>query len=621
MIKKRYQILLLLSFMILLVSCGGTRQQRNMLSRAEHLLNNHPDSSLKILDSAKNEAPNFSRSLRMRYELLHAAAQNKAYINFTSDSVMKEVVDYYDSHGTANEQLQAHYVLGCVYFKLNDSPRAMSCLHEAVERADTASDKCDFNLLSRVYNVMGYIYGRQLDSRNSLRQLSFAYKYALRSKDTLLAINCYEQRVDAYFNLKMADSVISICKRVSAMYRQINMNKESAVALSPSLFEHLEQGNIVMAKSELDYIEQQPEIFEKNGKLSENLNLYYFKGAYYMSIGRMDSAEYYFRRGLNSEEDMTNKVELNRGMYLLYKKVGEKDSTVKYVETWNSLQDSLYSTLSTSTLQQMQSLYDYSKSQEIAETKSEEARIASNKFYMALLIVVVLLFTFYEFFIYYKRKKNKEIQQLSENLLGRLTELDFLRNENCQNLEDLGLKQAEYDRLCEQSESDKNLLSLKEEELNSIKDLVTQDKELLQKKAFEIFEMKQILERYKRVYSQTERKTIIDELCESPIITKLKKLAVKGNHASETDLKELKQLIRKSYTGFYMTLYEGSFHLSDRERLICILVKFGFETSLIANLLDSSSSAISNSKKIILSKLFKKDGGAKDFDSEMEMLE
>jgi len=619
--RKRYDILLLLSFMIFLVSCGDTRQQRNMLSRAERLMNNHPDSALKILDSARNEAPNYPRSLRMKYELLHAAAQNKAYINFTSDSVMKEVVDYYDSHGTANEQLQAHYVLGCVYRDLNDAPKALQCYQDAVDKADTTSEDCNYNLLSRVYNVMGYIYGRQLDPKNSLRLLSFAYRYALRSKDTALVINCYEQRVDAYFSLKMKDSVIAICKRVSAMYRQMNLNKESALALSPSLLEHLEHGAIVEAKSELDYIELQPGILDKNGKISENLNLNYFKGAYYMSIGRTDSAEYYYRRGLNSEENLTNKVELNQGMYQMYDKLGEKDSTVKYVERWVSLYDSLYATLSTSTLQQMQSLYDYSKNQEIAETKSEEARVASNKFYVVLLIVVILLFTFYEFFIFYKRKKNKEIQRLSENLLEKLTELDYLRNENSQNIEVLNQKQAEYYRLCEQSASDKNLLSLKEEELNSIKDLVAQDKVLLQDKASEILEMKQILEKYKRVYSQTERKKILDELRESPIIAKLKKLAVKGNHASEADLKDLKQLIRKSFTGFYMTLYEGDFHLNDRERLICILVKLGFETSSIANILGSSSSAISNSKKIILSKLFKKGGGAKDFDSEMELFE
>jgi hypothetical protein len=109
-------------------------------------------------------------------------------------------------------------------------------------------------------------------------------------------------------------------------------------------------------------------------------------------------------------------------------------------------------------------------------------------------------------------------------------------------------------------------------------------------------------------------------LCESPRILKLKKLAVKGSRASATDLANLKQLIKKSYTGFYITLHDGKFHLSDREQLICILVKLGFETSLIANLLDSSSPAISNTKKTLLSKIFNKDGGAKDFDTEIEML-
>ena len=28
---------------------------------------------------------------------------------------MKEVVDYYDRHGSANERMLANYVLGCVY--------------------------------------------------------------------------------------------------------------------------------------------------------------------------------------------------------------------------------------------------------------------------------------------------------------------------------------------------------------------------------------------------------------------------------------------------------------------------------------------------------------------------
>ena len=51
----------------------------------------------------------------MKYELLYAKAMNKAYIDFTSDSIMKKVALYYDKHGSKNEQMEAYYLLGCVY--------------------------------------------------------------------------------------------------------------------------------------------------------------------------------------------------------------------------------------------------------------------------------------------------------------------------------------------------------------------------------------------------------------------------------------------------------------------------------------------------------------------------
>ncbi len=37
---------------------------------------------------------------------------NKAYIDFTSDSTMLEVVDYYEQHGSANEKMLTILYLG-----------------------------------------------------------------------------------------------------------------------------------------------------------------------------------------------------------------------------------------------------------------------------------------------------------------------------------------------------------------------------------------------------------------------------------------------------------------------------------------------------------------------------
>ena len=52
---------------------------------------------------------------RMQGELLRARRMNKEYIDFTTDSVMKEVAAYYDRHGSPNERMEAHYLLGCAY--------------------------------------------------------------------------------------------------------------------------------------------------------------------------------------------------------------------------------------------------------------------------------------------------------------------------------------------------------------------------------------------------------------------------------------------------------------------------------------------------------------------------
>ena len=51
----------------------------------------------------------------MRYRLLKADALNKTDAPLPSDTLMKEVVEYYDRHGDANERMRAHYLLGRVY--------------------------------------------------------------------------------------------------------------------------------------------------------------------------------------------------------------------------------------------------------------------------------------------------------------------------------------------------------------------------------------------------------------------------------------------------------------------------------------------------------------------------
>ena len=126
----------------LLMACSGQHEQRAKLDRIDSLMNDHPDSALTMLDSLKAEKANWSKSLRMRYDMLHLKAENKAFVPLTSDSIAKNLVNYYDAWGNANEQMMAHYLLGCVYRDKGDSPRAIDAYQNAVSKADTTECIC-----------------------------------------------------------------------------------------------------------------------------------------------------------------------------------------------------------------------------------------------------------------------------------------------------------------------------------------------------------------------------------------------------------------------------------------------------------------------------------------------
>ena len=159
---RRFAYLILCLLLVcVLMGCAGDGYNP-ALRTVDSLVNDHPDSALTLLNGMKTEVGGWSRSQRMRYHLMTLKAQNKAYVDFTSDSLAKEVVEYYDNHGNANDRMTAHYLLGCVYRDLGESPHAVDCFQDAAACADTIAKDCDFYTLSSVYSQMGRLYHKQL---------------------------------------------------------------------------------------------------------------------------------------------------------------------------------------------------------------------------------------------------------------------------------------------------------------------------------------------------------------------------------------------------------------------------------------------------------------------------
>ena len=144
----------------ILSACGPDKHAESIITEAEQLLNSKPDSALVVLDDIRENKGDWPRSQQMHYELVYAQAQNKAFVNFTTDSIVLSLVDYYGRHGNANEQMMANYMAGCAYRDLEDALSALKYLNLAVDAVDEKDGDCDLHTLMRVYSQMGGLYQR-----------------------------------------------------------------------------------------------------------------------------------------------------------------------------------------------------------------------------------------------------------------------------------------------------------------------------------------------------------------------------------------------------------------------------------------------------------------------------
>ena len=157
---------------------GHTNQQLLMMDTLSDV---NPNTVLLMLDSM--DLSTMSRSERMHAELLRGKAMNKAYVNFTTDSVMLEVVDWYERHGNANEQMMAYYLLGCTYRDLGSAPKALESYRNAVEKADTTDAECDLRQLMLIHSQMANVYGTMYAAQSEEYELNNALRYASRIQD------------------------------------------------------------------------------------------------------------------------------------------------------------------------------------------------------------------------------------------------------------------------------------------------------------------------------------------------------------------------------------------------------------------------------------------------------
>lgn len=485
-------------------------------------------------------------------------------------------VRFFDNHGTPNDQLLAHYLLGRAYYDHGEAPMAMKYYQEATELADTTNADCDYAQLSRVYAQMARVFYDQGLYRHDLYHVQKAERYAWLGADTLAALKNYEQRGTTYARMGHTDSLIFVIKEVVKKYERYGYPTDAVIALGPLIDVLVKRGEYTEAKNIIDNYESKSGRFDSLGNIESGREIYYrLKGLYYLHTNHLDSAEYYFRKELRDGKDFNNQDAGAKGLAELYQKLNKPDSVVKYYQYAYAMNDSLHTNRTAKDVERIKAMYDYSRYQETAHQESEKAILANKRLFVCLFVLlVIILLTSWLFFA------RKEIET---NYKKAIQELGTINAEN---------EELRKDALT-------NMLQITENEKR-------------------ISQLKKKLGRYgKLVYFGSEK--IENDLMLSPNYQRIKEIAYRGKTIQESEWNIIRQLINE-YFPECDDFLKSKLEVNSVEHQVCSLLRLHFKTGEIANMLNVTPPYISKVSTEIMKNLFKKKGSSKELAKELKVL-
>lgn len=567
---------LLLFFPLLLlaiVSCGKRNDGLPALQRVALLANTHPDSAMALLDSLRDSIFLQPRSVRMYYDLLTVKARDKAYIRHTSDSLIRNVLRYYERQDDKKHLPETYYYAGRVYSDLGDAPQALNYFIRASETADGK----DYDLLSRIYSQIGTLYLYQAVYDKALPVFRKCYQYNLLEGDSAALVYCIRNIGRAYSVLNQVDSALYYYKEADKLTIRLNNvflwseihGELSAYYLQLGMYEEA-YNSLLLSRRKVKSINEAPQ--------------YTTSARYFYSINQFDSAAYYYTL-MTELNGYSYKEEGYYGLGKIARLKGNYETALLYFDKSLIYADSAESITQTETVRKINALYNYQlreKENRSLQLQNERQKTRIVLMFAAMIVVIAL------FFVYRQNRKRKEE--------GRINQLQKLK----------ALEEQKYRQSQEFIEENKKRIAELEKELQASKIVQNQpQQELLHARKQSLEKDNEQVEAYRRLEAEA-----VKALETSDIFRKCHE--VDGNLSAE-DWQTLTAAIDSTYSQFIHRL-KDLYPVSDVELQVCLLLKIGISSTRIAQLVLRSKQAVTSIRKRLYKKVLGQEGTPDEWD-------
>ena len=528
---------------------------------------------------------------QMVLQLEELERQNRADSLMLNDSLALRLADYFDRHGSANERLRAHYILGRTYADMGEAPAALSAYLDAADCADTTQADCDYRTLSRVYGQMSDVFYWQNLMEDYIQSLNKSIKYAWKDKDTLQALNEEAHIIAAYNRLGQLDKVIITFDEVfNKLLQKYGAEYAAKFCILP-IHALLKKGHMEKAKTYIDLLKTKSGYFDADGTIEKGRETcYFYIGRYYLLSHKIDSAEYFFRKEFSEGKDVTNQSMASRGLSLLFAQEGRLDSATKYALYSYEMNDSVYAQMATEEVEQAKSLYNYSRHQSIANKEHERAereRKAKNMLFLAVALALVAIGSI----VYAWRRRKKAAEARYESIAA-------------------SLKRAEGELA--------NLHALEAEKT----DLQALSDELYR----QIAAKEAAVGHLQREIAQLRRENVPQvsvaeqQLSQSDLYRRLHQSA-KCEAIPEEEWQAIDAMVRDTLPGYHRFLSSLRYSPDSNEYRICLLLRLHIRMQDASGFIGISKSRLSQISTDILEDVFAIKGSGKELQKQLERME
>lgn len=576
------------------------------LVKAEHIMYEHPDSALHILQEMQMPASS-DKLQNATWALLLSQAKYKNYIEEVADSTLINIAyDYFMQQEDAQRRAMVLYYKGILCKKAGKTEETQKLYLMATEEVNKIED---YELAHLIYIELGEFYVFRGLHEDALQNFEKALHYAKLANNDKYICSSYISLARVTSALNQMNTAIEFYQKAIQLAEKIKDNYLCSGAMNELAGIYT---NIKDYQSALEYA-QKALLIKKTDRIESLGQNFLVLGEIYYHLAISDSAYYYLNKALYSPSIYTVRSAY-QGLYYLSRDNHEYEKMSTYCEQLLHYQDSIQVLNKSRELAEIQKKYDQQK---IINENSRLEMDKKNMINMVLLTgmgiavgIAIMVYVYQKKLLRKERLLQRKEEEINQNTIKiQENETIIIRNRN--RMEELTMQIEENKGVQEQLEERHKALAEIQQQNESLKQENETLQENIDKYSSTLNEKSNELNRLEILAKENQwlrdRETYLSSLLIKDIKV-IKNLKDKKAPIDVLQWEEIKKSINLLFDNYTIRLSQVIPSMTESDLQICCLIKLRFSNPDIADILDISPTSVSKRKFRLKERIIQKLG-------------